>query len=54
LQTKQVVQELSVASLDGAAEHMQDQKALAFAMYKDVSMIAVSTENGFHLFDYES
>jgi len=23
-------------------------------MYKDVSMIAVSSEHGFHLFDYES
>jgi len=54
LQTKAVVREVSVAALDGAAEHMDSQKALAFAMFKDLNMIAVSTENGFHMFDYEA
>ena len=54
LQTKQVVQELSIAELDGASEHMQDQKAQAFAMFKELNMIAVSTESGFHMFDYET
>jgi len=33
---------------------MEGQKALAFAMFKDLNMIAVSTENGFHMFDYEA
>jgi len=32
---------------------MENQKALAFAMFKELNMIAVSTENGFHMFDYE-
>ena len=54
LQTKSVVQELSIGKLDGAGEHMESQKAVAFAMFKDLSMIAVSTEKGFHMFDYEA
>jgi len=52
-----VVQEINVASLDGAAEHLTEptgQKALAFAMFKELNMIAVSTAQGFHMFDYES
>ena len=51
------MQEINVASLDGAAEHLADptgQKALAFAMFKELNMIAVSTSEGLHMFDYES
>jgi len=33
---------------------VQDDKAVSFAMYKDLNTIAVSTENGFHMFDCES
>ena len=33
---------------------MEGQTAVAFAMFKDLNMIAVSTEKGFHMFDYES
>lgn len=35
-------------------DHLSGQKAHAFAMFKDLNMIAVSSENGFHMFDYES
>ena len=48
-----MVQELNVATLDGAAEHMQSQRAIAFAMYKELNMIAVSTSSSFHMFDCE-
>ena len=57
LQTKAVVREINVASLDGASENLSDpsnQKALAFAMFKDLNMIAVSTPVGLHMFDYET
>ena len=27
---------------------------MAFAMFKELNMIAVSTEKGFHMFDYET
>ena len=41
-------------TLEGAQDHMQgDDKATAFDMFKDLNMIAVSTSNGVHLFDYE-
>ena len=46
-----------MASLDGASENLADpssQKALAFAMFKDLNMIAVSTAEGLHMFDYET
>ena len=36
------------------SEFVQNDKALAFAMYKDLNMIAVSTDNGLHMFDYEA
>ena len=42
-----------MATLDDAAEHMQGQKATAFAMFKELCMIAVSTQQGVHMFDYE-
>lgn len=51
------MQEINVASLDGASESLGDpssQKALAFAMFKELNMIAVSTPEGLHMFDYES
>ncbi len=54
LQTKAVIQEHSLSSLEGATEHLSGQKAQAFAMFKDLNMIAVASENGFHMFDYES
>lgn len=46
-----------MASLDGATEYLAeptDQKALAFAMFKELNMIAVSTADGLHMFDYEA
>ena len=33
---------------------MSGQKAQAFSMFKDLNMIAVASENGFHMFDYET
>lgn len=53
LESHQVVQQLNVAQLDGAGEALAGQKALAFAMFKDLNMIAISSEHGVHLFDYE-
>ena len=46
-----------MASLDGASDSLAsptEQKALAFAMFKDLNMIAVSTAEGLHMFDYET
>lgn len=54
LQTKEVVNLVSLKEVEGAAEHMLDDKAVAFAMYKDLNTIAVATENGYHIFDYET
>jgi len=33
---------------------LEGQTAIAFAMFKDLNMIAVSSASGFHMFDYES
>ena len=52
--TKAVVKEVSLKSVDGAAEHVLDDTAVAFALYKDLNTIAVATENGYHMFDYET
>lgn len=49
-----MVQETSIATIDGVESHMEGQKALAFAMFKELNMIAVSTEKSLHMFDYES
>ena len=54
LESKTVVQSISLPSVERAAENIMDEKAVAFAMYRDLNIIAVSTENGYHLFDYES
>ena len=54
LETKAVVQEIALKTVEGAAEHVKDNKAVSFAMYKDLNTIALSTENGYHMFDYES
>lgn len=54
LETKTVVQAVSLPQVEGASEHVQDDKAVSFAMYRDLNTIAISTENGYHMFDYES
>lgn len=54
LQSKQVVQSVLITQLEGAGEQVTDTEALAFAMFKELNMIAISTESAVHIVDYES
>lgn len=48
------MKELELPQVEGASEHVTEDKAIAFAMYKDLNTIAVSTEHAFHMFDNEA
>lgn len=50
---KQVVNEINLADLEETSS-LAGQKATAFAMFKELNMIAVATDQAVHLFDYVS
>lgn len=54
LETKQIVKELDLRLIEGAGELTDDDRAVSFAMYKDLNTIAVSTEHSLHMFDNEA
>jgi hypothetical protein len=54
IESKEVVRQVNLAELEGASEFCVDQKATSFSMFKDVSMIGVSSQKNVLLFDYEN
>jgi hypothetical protein len=53
IKTKELVNETNIGDLEDAA-HLAGRKATAFAMFKDLNMIAISTDECVLLVDYES
>jgi len=54
LQTKQMVSEINLGDIEDAQELCQGKKTVSFAMFKDLNMLAISTDSNVHLFDYEN
>ena len=48
-----MVKEIELAQVENAVGEITEDRAVAFAMYKELNTIAVSTPHNLHLFDYE-
>ena len=52
IQSKQVINEFQLSEVEGA-DQLVGQKATSFAMFKDLNMLAISTEQSVFFFTYE-
>mgnify|MGYP000941577002 CR=1 FL=1 len=52
LQRKEIVNEINIGDTEDTGE-LAGQKCTAFAMFKELDMLAISTPESVHLFDYK-
>ena len=52
LLTNDIVDERNIADIENA-QHLAGKKATAFAVFKDINMLVIATDEKVHLFEYE-